>query len=171
MIRLQASASLEILGATQESRQCEGTDALFTSTTSTCRVCPGAITVMVRKEEIIEGCYLRTCSNSLRVPTGTLARVETVGTTWQGEFVFTVRWLNWRAETQARSVSDRSLNLWEQDLAHFEAVSREEAAAGNTAPIQLICPKLTVRVGGHRRQSKSKTANIGQLSLFTSEDF
>lgn len=82
----------------------------------------------VRKEEMIKGRYLRTLSNAWSVPAGTLARVETVGRTWQGEFVFTVRWLNWRIKTQSRPVSDRSLNLWEQDLAQFEVVSREETA-------------------------------------------
>jgi hypothetical protein len=76
---------------------------------------------MVRREDII-GCYLRTLSDSFGVSAGTLAQVDSVGTTWQGEFVFTVRWLNIRPGTQQRPRSDRSLNLWEQDMAHFEAV-------------------------------------------------
>lgn len=48
---------------------------------------------MVRKEDILTGRSLRTLSDSFAVPAGTLATVSTVGTTWQGEFVFTVRWL------------------------------------------------------------------------------
>jgi hypothetical protein len=126
---------------------------------------------MVRKEEIIEGRYLRTLSDFFAVPAGTLAKVDSVGTSWQGEFVFTVRWLNVNTGTQVRPISDRSLNLWEEDLAHFEAVGREEAAAATAAPLQLVRPKLTLPSGGHRRHSKSKTPNISQLSLFTSEDF
>lgn len=84
---------------------------------------------MVRKVEIIESRYLRTLSDSFAVPAGTLAKVDTVGTTWQGEFVFTVRWLNVNTGTQVRPISDRSLNLWEEDLAHFEAVSNEQTVS------------------------------------------
>lgn len=54
---------------------------------------------MVPKEELIQGRYLLRLSDSFAVPAGTLAKVDTVGTTWQGEFVFTVRWLNWRSGT------------------------------------------------------------------------
>jgi hypothetical protein len=71
---------------------------------------------MVRKEEMIKGRYLRTLSDAWSVPAGTLARVETVGRTWQGEFVFTVRWLNWRIGTQSRPVSDRSLTSGSKTL-------------------------------------------------------
>jgi hypothetical protein len=56
-----------------------------------------------------------------------MAQVDSVGTNWQGEFAFTVRWLNIRAGTQQRSPSDRSLNLWQHDLAHFEAVRERES--------------------------------------------
>jgi hypothetical protein len=124
---------------------------------------------MARKEEVIAGQYLRTLADSFAVPAGTLAKVDTVGTTWQGEFVFTVRWLNVNTGTQVRPISDRSLNLWEADLVHFETVRREEAGAVKAAP--LVRPKLTLPVRGHRRQRASKTANIDQLSLFTLEDF
>ena len=124
---------------------------------------------MVRKEEIIVGHYLRTCSNSFVVPAGTLAKVDSVGTTWQGEFVFTVRWLNWRTGTQFRPVTGQSLNLWEQDLAHFEAV--QEVPSRATVPPPSRQPKLALQIGAHRKFSKRKLANIGQLSLFTSEEF
>jgi hypothetical protein len=80
---------------------------------------------MVRKDEIIEGRYLRTLSDSFSVPVGTIAKVDVVGKTWQGEFVFTVRWQDLKPGTQVRPISDRSLNLSEQDLAHFEAVSND----------------------------------------------
>ena len=126
---------------------------------------------MVRKEEIIEGGYLRTLCDFFDVPAGTLAKVDSVGTSWQGEFAFTVRWLNVNTGTKVRPISDRSLNLWEEDLAHFEAMPREEVAAGNAVPLKLNHPKLRLSVGGHRRFSKRKTAEIGQLSLFTLEDF
>ena len=41
---------------------------------------------MTRKEEIIVGRYLRTLSDSISVPVGTIAKVDSVGTTSQGEF-------------------------------------------------------------------------------------
>ena len=116
----------------KESRQCEGTGAVHCYDET--RV-PRTDHCMVRKEEMIKGRYLRTLSDAWSVPAGTLARVETVGRTWQGEFVFTVRWLNWRIGTKSRPVSDRSLNLWEQDLAQFEVVSREETAAVKAAAL------------------------------------
>ena len=131
---------------------------------------PEAITVWLPKEEMIKGRYLRTLSDAWSVPAGTLARVETVGRTWQGEFVFTVRWLNGRIGTQSRPVSDRSLNLWEQDLARFEAVSKEEAAAVKAAALTLEHSKLKPSVGDTRRFSKIKMTNLDQLSLFTLED-
>ena len=123
------------------------------------------------EEDIIEGRYLRALSDSLGVPAGTFARVESVGTMWTGQFAFTVRWLNTSTGTQLRPISDRSLNLWEEDLAHFEAVTREEVAAGKAVTLKLDHPKLRLSVGGHRRFSKRKTADTGQLSLFTFEDF
>jgi hypothetical protein len=46
----------------------------------------------VRKEEVIQGGYLRTLSDSFGIPVGTIGKVDMVGKTWQGEFVFTVRW-------------------------------------------------------------------------------
>src|SRR5687768_13394674 len=109
---------------------------------------------MMRKEEIIEGRYLRTLSDFFAVPAGTLAKVDSVGTTWEGEFAFTVRWLNVNTGTQVRPISDRSLNLWEEDVSYFEAVTREEVAAGKAVPLKLDHPKLTLSVGGHRRSNR-----------------
>ena len=126
---------------------------------------------MVRREDIVKGANLRSLSDSISIPVGTVARVQTVGRAWEGEFVFTVRWLNVSTGTQVRPISDRSLNLWEADLVHFEAVSRGEAAAGEAAPLQLAHPKLTLSVGGHLRRRKSKTTSLAQLNLFTAEDF
>jgi hypothetical protein len=80
------------------------------------------------------------------------------------------RWLNWRIGTQSRPVSDRSLNLWEQDLAQFEVVSREETAAVKAAALTLDHSKLKPSVGDTRRFSKIKTSNQDQLRLFTLKD-
>ena len=50
--------------------------------------------------------------------------------------MFTVRWQHVKPGTQIRPIFDRSLNLWEADLAHFEVVSNEEArAAFVVAPV------------------------------------
>jgi hypothetical protein len=126
---------------------------------------------MVRKDEIIEGRYLRTLSDSFSVPVSTIAKVDTVGTTWQGEFAFTVRWHDLNPGTQVRPLSDRSLNLSEQDLAHFEAVSNEEGGrAVRVRPLLHRQPEFKLSVGGYRRTKKSKLLDPRQLSLFTSED-
>ena len=126
---------------------------------------------MVRREDIVKGAYLRTLSNALSIPSGRLARVETVGKTWQGEFVFTVRLLNWKTGSQARPISDRSLNLWEQDLTHFEAVQEQDIFSRATVPPPSRQPKLALQADGHRKFSKRKTAHIDQLNLFTLDDF
>jgi hypothetical protein len=68
-------------------------------------------------------------TDRLGVPAKTMAMVDTVGCFRTGAFVFTVRWLNLQPRTQIRPVSDRSLNLWEEDLVHFEAVKKEEDTA------------------------------------------
>jgi hypothetical protein len=83
---------------------------------------------MLRKEEIIAGVCLRTLSDCLAVPTGTLAKVDTVGVSWEGDFVLPW-WQHLNPGTQIRPISDRSLNLGEEDLAHFEAVSHEEVSS------------------------------------------
>ena len=126
---------------------------------------------MLTRDDIAPGRYLRTVSDRLGVPTETLARVETVGNVWTGEYVFTVRWLNVNTGTQVRPISDRSLNLWEEDLAHFEAVTREVVATGKAVPLKLDHPKLRLSVGGHRRSSMRKMTNLAQLTLFPAEDF
>lgn len=84
---------------------------------------------MVRRETIAPSIYLRTLNDHLGVPIGTLARVETVGNCWTGEFMFTVRWLGLGAGVRHRPLSDRTLNLWESDLLSFEIVMKEEVAA------------------------------------------
>jgi hypothetical protein len=81
----------------------------------------------VRKQDVRQGTFIRLLSNYLRLPAGTLATVDSVGTLSNGEFFFTVRWLNPPSGTRSRPVSDRSLNLWESDLEKFECVSNEEA--------------------------------------------
>jgi hypothetical protein len=126
---------------------------------------------MLSRQDVVKGRYLRTRSASFGVPAGTLAQVDTVGTTWQGEFVFTVRWMNSRTGTQARAVTDRSLNLWEQDLVDFEAVQEEDIPGRTTVSPPSRPPKLALQVRSYRTFRKRKTANIGQISLFTSEDF
>jgi hypothetical protein len=127
--------------------------------------------VMLSRQDVVKGRYLRTRSASFGVPAGSLAQIDTVGTTWQGEFVFIVRWVNSRTGTQARAVTDRSLNLWEQDLVEFEAVQEEDISSRATDSPPSRKPKLALQVGSYRKFRKSKTASIGQLSLFTSEDF
>jgi hypothetical protein len=81
----------------------------------------------MRKEEIGPGIFVRLLSEYLRVPAGTLATVDSLGTLRNGDFYFTVRWLTAPTGTHSGPVSDRSLNLWVFDLEKFEIVSNEEA--------------------------------------------
>jgi hypothetical protein len=126
---------------------------------------------MLRKEEIMAGVSLRTLSDCFAVPTGTVAKVDTVGVSWEGNFVFTVRWQHLNPGTQTRPISDRSLNLGEEDLAHFEAVSNQEARAARVGPLLHRKHDFKVSPGGYRRTRKGKLLNSNQLDLFTSEDF
>jgi hypothetical protein len=87
----------------------------------------------MRKEVVRQGTFLLLLSDYLCIPAGTLATVDGLGVLSNGEFFFTVRWLNPPSETRSRPVSDRSLNLWESDLEMFEMVSREEAEAALSA--------------------------------------
>jgi len=106
---------------------------------------------MLSRESIVPGRYLKTVTDRLGVPAKTMAMVDTVGCFRTGAFVFTVRWLNLQPRTQIRPVSDRSLNLWEEDLVHFEAVKKEEDTA-NTAPASPTSkPNLKPLLGSYRR--------------------
>jgi hypothetical protein len=125
---------------------------------------------MLRKEEIMAGAYLRTLSDSLAVPAGTLAKVDSVGISCKGEFVFTVRWQQLNPGTQIRPLSDRSLNLWEEALSRFEAVSHEEIRAARVRPLVHRKPDFKVSPGGSRRTRKGELLNFDQLGLFTIED-
>jgi hypothetical protein len=53
--------------------------------------------------------------------------IDGIGTSREGGFYFTLRWLNPPAGTRSRPIADRSLNLWVTDLAKFECLSSEEA--------------------------------------------
>ena len=122
---------------------------------------------MLSRDDISPGRYLKTVTDCLGVPAETLASVDTVGTMWTGEFVFTVRWLNIKPGTQVRPVSERSLNLWESDLTHFETVQDRDSFGRAIAPSH---PQPEVTLRGYRRLVR-KRVSVNQLSLFTVEDF
>jgi hypothetical protein len=98
----------------------------------------------VHKEDIRQGIYVRLLSAYVRLPAGILATVDRVGKLKNGDFFFTVRWLNPPAGTRSCPVSDRSLNLWVSDLEKFESVSKEETENILTAdlPRQKKLPAL-----------------------------
>jgi hypothetical protein len=104
---------------------------------------------------------LRRFLTGLGVSPETLAMVDTVGRYRTGEFVFTVRWLNFKPGTQQKPRSDRSLNFREQDLAHFEVV-QEGAGLETAVPPSHRQPAL--RLVESRRLGR-KRANPNQLSL------
>jgi hypothetical protein len=85
-----------------------------------------------------------------------MAMVDTVGCLRTGAFVSTVRWLNLQPGTQIRPVSDRSLNLWEEDLVHFEAVKKEEDTAGTAPASPTSQPNLKPLLGSYRRLGQEK---------------
>lgn len=80
------------------------------------------------REDIHEGLFLRLVKDWLYVRQGTYARVDGVGTLPNGAWCFTVRWLGLKPRNRQRHVSDRSLNLWEDDLRLFVIASAKEAA-------------------------------------------
>jgi hypothetical protein len=82
----------------------------------------------MKREDVHPGLLVRLVSPWLDVPPGTLATVDTVGALC-GTWLFTVRWHNLKPLRQRRHRSDRSLNLWEEDLRKFEVVVQEEKGA------------------------------------------
>jgi hypothetical protein len=117
---------------------------------------------MLNRDDITPGLYVQTVSDRLGVPAQTFARVETLGTVWTGEFVFTVRWLNIKPGSKQRPRSDWSLNLWEQDLAHFEVLGDHEASAVKTTTLHR---PLSLKILGGPRHSKIKMIDPRQLTL------
>jgi hypothetical protein len=113
--------------------------------------------------DIVKGAYLRSLSESLSIPFGTVARVETVGKTWQGEFVFTVCWQNIKEERRRDPFLNGASTSGTRPV-HIDAVSKEEAAAASL----LLFRSLDQSSRCLASVIKSKTANIGQLSVFTS---
>ena len=124
---------------------------------------------MLGPDDIAPGGHLKTVTDRLGVPADTFATVDTVGRLRTGEFVFTVRWLNLPSGTQVRPISDRSLNLWESDLADFEAVSEPDISGNPVVAPPSSRPVPELRLGDSRRLGR-KRANPNQLSLFTLED-
>ena len=106
------------------------------------------------REDVHQGAFVRLLCNYLKVPAGTLATFDTVGTIRNGEFRFTVRWLNLSRGTRSRPVSDRSLNLWLADLENFECVPKEEVEhilAASRLPRQKKLPAW-LRMRGNPNQ-------------------
>jgi hypothetical protein len=101
----------------------------------------------MKREEVHKGLLVRLASAWLDVPPGTCATVDTVGTL-SGTWLFTVRWHHLKPVPHKRHRSDRSLNLWEQDLDKFEVVICDEAKA--TAAEEK--PPFITRQGSHRQQ-------------------
>ena len=101
----------------------------------------------MKREEVHTGLLVRLVSAWLDVPRGTCATVDTVGTL-SGTWLFTVRWHHLKPVPHKRHRSDRSLNLWEQDLDKFEVVTCDEAKA--TAPEDK--PTFITRQDNHRVQ-------------------
>ena len=101
----------------------------------------------MRREEIHKGLVVRLVSAWLEVPPGTLATVDTVGTL-SGAWLFTVRWHHLKPVPHKRHRSDRSLNLWEQDLDKFEIVTCDEVHPTTPEENRPFIP----RQGNHREQ-------------------
>ena len=67
------------------------------------------------KAEVVIGQMVRTVVDRWDAPVGTIAKVDTVGGTWD-RWCFTVRWSTQRP----RHHRPYSPNLFEEDLLHFE---------------------------------------------------
>jgi hypothetical protein len=119
---------------------------------------------MVR-ESIHYGVRLRLLSDCLSVHAGTLAVVDSVGTLYNGDWYFTVRWIDLHAGSEARPVSDRSVNLWESDLQKFELVSGEDATSLTAA----AASRVSNRKQAKRPHVRRSVRLVNQLRLL--EDF
>ena len=76
-------------------------------------------TLPMTKDQTHVGTTIRVVASRYDAPVRTIARIEHIGTVGVGQvWCFTVRWLN--RERSARSKSDTSLNLFEEDLADFD---------------------------------------------------
>jgi hypothetical protein len=77
---------------------------------------------MLRRNEVVEGIYLKQVTERYGTPAGLIASVHKVGTDWTGEWSFQLRYLNQPEGPRTRSVSQWSVNLREKDLIDFELI-------------------------------------------------
>ncbi|MDR4470340.1 MAG: hypothetical protein MRJ68_18920 [Nitrospira sp.] len=84
-------------------------------------------TIMLTREDITQGAYLRLCTSHLGNPAGLIGVVYAVSTDQAGEWYFQLRYLNASSGTKTRPGLQWSLNLHEDDLEHFERLNTWEA--------------------------------------------
>jgi hypothetical protein len=124
---------------------------------------------MMMREDVRIGAFVRLLSDLIGVPQGTIAKVDSVGTGPTGQWCFTVRYLTRPIGTSRRPISDRSLNLWESDLARFELVTEDQVASLLTKErTSHSQSKLKLPAG---RWIRSKRVHPNQLSLFLLDHF
>jgi len=81
---------------------------------------------MLTRHDIGQGAYLRLNTSRLGRPAGLIGMVYAVGTDQTGAWYFQLRYLNAPPGTRTRASSQWSLNLHEEDLAHFDRIATGE---------------------------------------------
>jgi hypothetical protein len=125
-----------------------------------------------------KGLLLKLVTDYSNVPAGTWATVDSTVTMKDGAWWFTVRWHHYRPIPRAfpRAVSEYSINLWEPDLALFEAVCAEEEHAVRALDIETRRLSIVLRVpklGGRwpsRMLNRKVSVHPNQLRLFLPND-
>jgi hypothetical protein len=129
----------------------------------------------MRHDEVKKGLLVRLLIDYANVPAATCATVDALETMTDGTWWFTVRWRPYTPIPHKfpRQVMEYSLNLWEADLALFEAVSAEEEQQGrrsqvdaSSSPILAAHPTL----GGGWQARRRGRVPPNQLSLFRADD-
>lgn len=120
---------------------------------------------MVKKEDIVKGTYLRQTTDQFGSPPGLIAVVDDVGTGWVGQWYFQVRYLNHPVGAQTRAASSWSVQLREDDLAHFELVGTWIPADVLLAPVQPSVKPLNTRRSSAWGRGRRRR-DLQQLCLF-----
>jgi hypothetical protein len=126
---------------------------------------------MIKRDDIIEGVYLRQTNEQYGIPAGLIGVVHQV-TDRAGEWVFLLRYLDHPGGIR-KPHSLGSLNLREKDLADFELIGDWISAQAllESAPLsRKLASELTVPARLPAKRSARHRAwmkwNINQLRLF-----
>jgi hypothetical protein len=128
----------------------------------------------MKREEVHHRRFVRLLIDHASVPAGTWATVDSTGTMQGGAWWFTVRWRPYTPIPNKfpREATEYSTNLWESDLALFEAVSAEEQETERMKHLESPSPLASYpkRAGDWQGRRRCRI-HPNQLGLFFGDDF